>query len=134
MEENGARYTKEVFVAEGAAATVTFYLPPQCIINDFFQDYDASLRLYLKDKEQRTVKSTTINGNNTNANMSFGILSAEPDRYNRLIYLAPGGQGSTPLIIPLKGHHFDHYMYMENLAMIVVRDTETLQLTPQQPK
>lgn len=132
--ERGGRYVKEVFVAEGSAVTVCFYLPPRNLLHTFFQDYDDGLRIYLKDEQQRIVsKSTPVRFNDsTDMSLLMGVLSAEPDKFNRLTSLAPESLVSKSKVIPLKSHHFDHYLFMDNFAMIVVSDTETLQLTPAQ--
>ncbi len=131
--ERGGRYSKEIFVAEDSEVTVFFYLPPQNIINTFFQDYDSGLRIHLKDKQQRSVKSGQGSFNEgADRSLLMGILSTEPDKFNRLTNLAPDSLVSKSKVIPLKSHHFDHYMYMGNFAVIALSDTETLQLTPEQ--
>ncbi len=132
--ESGSRYVKDIFVAEGATVTAFFYLPPRNVAHSFFQDYDNGLKIHLKDKQQRTVKSSSLNFNDTtDMNFLVGVLSSEPDRFIRLTNLATKTSGSSSKVIPLKSHHFDHYLNMDNFALIIVSDTETLQLTaPQQ--
>ncbi|HHX86774.1 MAG TPA: hypothetical protein GX693_01190, partial [Firmicutes bacterium] len=134
--ERGGRYVKEVFVAEGSAVTVCFYLPPGSLDNTFFRDQDDLLRIYLKDDQQRTVlKSFPVPirfTNQVDTGLLMGVLSSDPDKFNRLTSLAPDSLVLKSKVVPLKSHHFDHYLFMDNFAMIIVSDTETLQLTPAQ--
>jgi hypothetical protein len=126
--EWGGRYVKELFVAQGAAATVCFYLPPRSLNNTYFRDYSEEPRINLKDEQQRLVKSEPVRfSDESKKPLHIGVLSAAPEKFNRLTNLVPASA-----VVPVKSRHLDHDLFMDNFALLIISDPSTLQLKPEQ--
>jgi len=127
-------YLQEVFVASGSKAVATFYLPPLYRAGQFLgrrnasQAFQEDIEIALRDENNRVVKTETFRpGTRESQAIRIGVLASRADLFIRLANLMAKAE-----IVPLQKHHFDHFLLLEQLPLIIISDPGTLTFSAEQ--